>query len=118
MFNLANNIKVTWKAVPGAKYYKVYRSGVKDPVIVTSGLVGWDNAPGLTNGKKYTYWIVASTTGKGNPSGDSPYSYSKITYRLKTVAIRSAVNVPAGKVVVAYDKTTAGDSYVLQYADN
>ena len=118
MFNLANNIKVTWKAVPGAKYYKVYRSGVKDPVIVTSGLVGWDNAPGLTNGKKYAYWIVASTTGKGNPSGDSPYSYSKITYRLKTVAIRSAVNVPAGKVVVAYDKTTAGDSYVLQYADN
>lgn len=27
MFNLANNVKVTWKEVPGAKYYKVYRKG-------------------------------------------------------------------------------------------
>ena len=104
--------------MPGAKSFSVYWSGVKAPVVVTSVLVGWDRAPGLTNGKKYTYWIVASTTGKGNPSGDSPYFYSKVTYRLETVAIRSAVNVPAGKVVVAYDKTTAGDSYVLQYADN
>ena len=31
MFNLANNVKVTWKEVPGAKYYKVYREGVTDP---------------------------------------------------------------------------------------
>ena len=30
MFNLANNVKVTWKEVPGAKYYKVYREGVTD----------------------------------------------------------------------------------------
>ena len=43
MFNLANNVKVTWKEVPGATYYKVYREGItdksetqKDPVIVTT----------------------------------------------------------------------------------
>ena len=120
MFNLANNVKVTWKAVPGAKYYKVYRSGVKDPVIVTSGLIGWDNVkdPALENGKKYTYRIVASLTGKGDPSGDSPLSYSKVMYRLKTVAIRSVKNTEAGKVTVTYDRTTSGDSYVLQYSDN
>ena len=120
MFNLANNVKVTWQAVPGAKYYKVYRSGVKDPVIVTSGLIGWDNVkdPALENGKKYTYRIVASLTGKGDPSGDSPLSYSKVMYRLKTVAIRSVKNTEAGKVTVTYDTTTSGDSYVLQYSDN
>ena len=120
MFNLANNVKVTWKAVPGAKYYKVYRSGVKDPVIVTSGLVGWDNVkdPALENGKKYTYRIVASLTGRGDPSGDSPLSYSKVMYRLKTVVIRSVKNTETGKVTVTYDKTTSGDSYVLQYSDN
>ena len=124
MFNLANNVKVTWTAVPGAKYYKVYREGVtnsaesrKDPVIVTTGLVGWDKDPGLTNGHAYRYKIVASLTGKGDSSGDSPLSYSKLMYRLKTVVIRSAKNTAPGKVTVKYDKTTSGDSYVLQYCE-
>ena len=117
MFNLANNVKVTWKEVPGAKYYKVYRSGVKNPVIVTTGLVGWDKEPGLVNGQKYTYKIVASLTDKWDDSGDSPLSYSKVMYRLKTVVIRSAKNTEPGKVNVKYDKTTSGDSYVLQYCE-
>ena len=124
MFNLATNVKVTWKEVPGAKYYKVYREGVtdpketrKDPVIVTTGLVGWDAQPGLTNGHAYRYKIVASTTGKGDSSGDSPLSYSKLMYRLKTVVIRSVKNTAPGKVTVKYDKTATGDSYVLQYCE-
>ena len=124
MFNLANNVKVTWKEVPGAKYYKVYREGVtdkkesrKEPVIVTAGLVGWDKDPGLTNGHAYRYKIVASLTGKGDPSGDSPLSYSKLMYRLKTVVIRSVKNTAPGKVTVKYDKSTSGDSYVLQYCE-
>ena len=123
MFNLANNVKVTWKEVPGAKYYKVYREGItdkketrKEPVIVTSGLVGWDKDPGLTNGHAYRYKIVASLTGKEDPSGDSTLSYSKLMYRLKTVVIRSVKNTAPGKVTVKYDKTTSGDSYVLQYS--
>ena len=124
MFNLANNVKVTWTEVPGAKYYKVYREGVTDeketrnePVIVTTGLVGWDKDPGLTNGNAYRYKIVASLTGKGDSSGDSPLSYSKLMYRLKTVVIRSVKNTAPGKVTVKYDKTTSGDSYVLQYCE-
>ena len=124
MFNLANNVKVTWKKVPGAKYYKVYREGVtdkketrKDPVIVTSGLIGWDKDPGLTNGHAYRYRIVASLTGKGDSSGDSTLSYSKLMYRLKTVVIRSVKNNEPGKVTVKYDETTSGDSYVLQYCE-
>ena len=124
MFNLANNVKVTWKEVPGAKYYKVYREGVtdkkesqKDPVIVTTGLVGWDKSPGLTNGHAYRYKIVASLTGKGDSGGDSKLSYSKLMYRLKTVVIRSVKNTAPGKVTVKYDKSTSGDSYVLQYCE-
>ena len=124
LFNLANNVKVTWKEVPGAKYYKVYREGLTDPgesfdepVFVTSKLVGWDNKPGLTNGHKYRYRIVASLTGEGDPSGDSPLSYSKIMYRLKTVAIRSVKNTSPGKVTVKFDRTASGDSYVLQYSE-
>ena len=118
MFNLANNVKVTWKEVPGAKYYKVYRSGVKEPVIVTSGTVGWDKAPGLTNGQTYTYKIVASTTGKGDSSGDSKLSYSKALYRLQTTAFKYLKNKTPGKVTVSYNKSAFGDSYVLLYADN
>ena len=125
LFNLAGNVKVTWKAVPGAKYYKVYREGITDPsesvdepVIVTSRLVGWDKEPGLTNGHAYRYKIVASLTGKGDPSGDSPLSYSKLMYRLKTVAIRSVKNTGPGAVTVRYDKTTSGDSYVIRFSEN
>ena len=125
LFNLAGNVKVTWKAVPGAKYYKVYREGITDPsesvdepVIVTSRLVGWDKEPGLTNGHAYRYKIVASLTGKGDSSGDSPLSYSKLMYRLKTVAIRSVKNTGPGAVTVRYDKTTAGDSYVIRFSEN
>ena len=124
MFNLANNVKVTWKEVPGAKYYKVYREGItdpkesqKEPVIVTERLIGWDKQPGLTNGHAYRYKIVASLTGKGDSSGDSTLSYSKLMYRLKTVVIRSVRNTAPGKVTVKYDKTTSGDSYVLQYCE-
>ena len=124
MFNLANNVKVTWKEVSGAKYYKVYREGVTDPsesldepVIVTERLIGWDQQPGLTNGHAYRYRIVASLTGRGDPSGDSQLSYSKLMYRLKTVVIRSVKNTAPGKVTVKYDRTTSGDSYVLQYCE-
>ena len=124
MFNLANNVKVTWKEVSGAKYYKVYREGITDPketqdepVVVTTGLVGWDSAPGLTNGHAYRYRIVASLTGRGDPSGDSESSYSKVMYRLKTVVIRSVKNTAPGKVTVKYDRTESGDSYVLQYCE-
>ena len=124
MFNLAGNVKVTWKEVPGAKYYKVYREGItnpeeslKEPVIVTTGLVGWDKEPGLTNGNAYRYKIVASTTGRGDPIGDSRLFYTKVMYRLKTVVIRSVKNTEPGAVTVKYDKTTSGDSYVLQYCE-
>ena len=125
IFNLANNVKVTWKEVPGAKYYKVYREGVTDPsetmtepVIVTSKLVGWDKQPGLTSGHAYRYRIVASLTGAGDSSGDSSRSYSKLMFRLKTVAIRSVKNTAPGRVTVKYDKTADGDSYVLQYSEH
>ena len=124
MFNLAGNVKVTWKAVPGAKYYKVYREGVTDasesvsePVIVTSLLVGWDKSPGLVNGHAYRYRIVASLTGGSKSSGDSTQSYSKLMYRLKTVAIKRVKNTEPGKVKIWFDKTTSGDSYVLQYGE-
>ena len=124
MFNLANNVKVTWNAVPGAKYYKVYREGITDnseslepPVIVTTGLVGWDKESYLYNGHAYRYKIVASFTGKDDPTGDSTLSYSKVMYRLKTVVIRSVKNTAPGKVTVTYDRTFSGDSYVLQWSE-
>ena len=120
LFNLADNIKITWEAVPGAKYYKVYRNGVNEPVVVTTGLVGWDKCttPKLEPGKMYTYKIIASTTGKGDPSGDSTKSYSKSIYRLQTTAFKYIKNTAPGKVTVSYKKSDYGDSYVLLYADN
>ena len=101
-----------------------YREGLtdpeeslKEPVIVTQRLIGWDQQPGLTNGHAYRYRIVASLTGREDPSGDSALSYSKLMYRLKTVVIRRVKNTAPGRVTVRYDKTVSGDSYVLQYCE-
>ena len=123
MFNLAGTVKVTWEAVPGAKWYKVYRSGKKDPVIVTTALIGYDKTEGMIPGEKYTYTIIASTTGKDKEGrivsgGESPVSYSKVMYRLKTVAWKYVKNTEPGKVLASYQKSPYGDSYVLLYADN
>ena len=38
-------------------------------------------------------------------------------YRLKTVAIKRVRNTEPGKAKVWFDKTTSGDSYVLQYSE-
>ena len=123
MFNLAGTVKVTWEAVPGAIWYKVYRSGKAEPVIVTKALIGYDNTEGMIPGEKYTYKIVASTTGKDKDGkivsgGESPLSYSKVMYRLKTVAWKYVKNTQPGKVLASYQKSPYGDSYVLLYADN
>ena len=84
---------------------------------MTTGLIGWDKQPGLTNGHAYRYKIVASVTGAGDSTGDSLLSYSKVMYRLKTIVIRSVKNTAPGKVTVKYDKTVSGDSYVLRYCE-
>ena len=123
MFNLAGTVKVTWEPVPGAIWYKVYRSGKAEPVIVTKALIGYDNTEGMIPGEKYTYKIVASTTGKDKDGkivsgGESPLSYSKVMYRLKTVAWKYVKNTQPGKVLASYQKSPYGDSYVLLYADN
>ena len=114
VFNLAQTMKITWEAVPGAKYYKVYRDGTF--VASTSALVAYDKAK-LVNGKKYTYKIVASTTKGDDSSGDSPLSYSKTRCRLTNVDLKAPKNTAAGKVTVNYNKASVGDSYVIQWSE-
>ena len=69
MFNLAGTVKVTWEAVPGAIWYKVYRSGKADPVIVTKALIGYDSAEGMTPGEKYTLRSLPPRQGKTRTAG-------------------------------------------------
>ena len=114
VYNLAQTMKITWEAVPGAKYYKVYRDGTF--VASTSALVAYDKAK-LVNGRKYTYKIVASTTKGADSSGDSPLSYSKTRCRLTNVDLKAPKNTAAGKATVNYNKAAVGDSYVIQWSE-
>ena len=59
-----------------------------------------------------------SLSKEGDSSDDSPLSYSKVMYRLKTVAWKYVKNTQPGKVLASYQKSPYGDSYVLLYADN
>ena len=69
------------------------------------------------NGHAYRYRIVASLSGGSGSSGDSAQSYSKLMYRLKTVAIKRVKNTEPGKATVWFEKSTSGDSYVIQYGE-
>ena len=110
--NVASGIKVSWNAVAGAKYYKVYRG--TEHLFTTSKLCGADTAVKLLNGQKFTYKVVASTT-KDSDAGDSTVYRTGTGYRLMTVGIVSLTNTVPGKMTVTYGKNPACDKYAVRY---
>lgn len=110
--NVASGIKVSWNAVEGAKYYKVYRG--TEHLFTTSKLCGADTAVKMRNSEKFTYKVVASTT-KDSDAGDSTVCRTGTGYRLMTVGIVSLTNPTPGKMTVTYGKNAACDKYAVRY---
>lgn len=77
----AGNAKVQWKAIPGAKGYKIYRKGG------TLSDYNWKLLATITNGKAVSY---TDTTAK---STDWNYSYSVKAYNGDTDSARSRQDV-------------------------
>ena len=112
--NLTDGIKVTWAKVKGTAGYKVYRN---NKLIATI-----DNVQTLeyldtstSNGKKYSYRIVAYTVENGNIiSGDK--STAAVIYRLKRPTSVTVKNTASSKMTVKWTRNTVATGYQIQYS--
>ena len=108
--NQATGIKLTWKKVPGANGYLVYRNGKKIATIGKAATVTYIDKKANTNGTKYTYKIVAKAS-----TGNSTLLKSLTVYRVARPAVKSAKNTASKKVTVTWGKNTKASGYELQY---
>lgn len=107
--NTADGVKIGWKKVSGAKYYKIYRkkgSGSWELIKKTSSLSYTDKK--ASNGKTYSYTIKAS---------DDKYlsSYNHTGFTIKRLAeppIKSVVSSKTG-ITFKWGKVTGASGYYV-----
>lgn len=110
--NQATGFKLTWKKVSGATGYLVYRGSTLIKTIKSGSTVTCTDKKANTNGTKYTFKIVP-TSSYGNGA-----SKSLVTYRVARPTISSATNSGAGKMTVKWSKNVKGTGYQLQYSQS
>ena len=108
--NLVSGIKITWKRVPGANGYLVYRGSTKIAVIRSESKLTYTDKKANSNGARYTYKIV-TTAATGNGA-----SRTLAVYRLARPTITSAVNNSTGRMVIKWGKNQKASGYQLQYS--
>ena len=109
--NLATGIKLTWKKVAGANGYIIYRNGTKIKTITSGTTVTFSDTKANTNGKKYTYKVVAKAT-----TGTSTLSRSRIMYRVARTAVSSLASRSGGKITVKWKRNSKANGYIVQYS--
>lgn len=114
--NGITGITVTWKRVPGASGYCIYRqSGTsstwKKVKTITSGnSVNWTDTK-VTNGTAYNYLVRAYC---GQTLGT--YKGSKRVYRLTRTSISSLKNKATRKLSLTWKKNSKASGYQIQYS--
>jgi fibronectin type 3 domain-containing protein len=97
----ANSVVLTWKAVTGAKQYKIYKqNGSTMSVVATVGadVTSYEDKA-VEQGKSYTYGVSAVD----NANGETSYKTIKVTHKLpelKAPVISSAKATTSGVKVV------------------
>ena len=109
--NQAMGIKLTWKKVPGANAYFIYRGSTQIAAIKNGSTVTYTDKKANTNGTKYTYKIIASASATGR----STLSKSVTSYCVARPAISTLTNSAASKMTVKWGKNTKATGYQIQY---
>ncbi len=110
-------LQITWKAVPGAKGYVVYRKDENGSYAVKTTIKNGKNTTykdttAKSNGKKYTYAIRAYF-------GSTKGAYvGKTYYRLGTHTISSVSNNKAGAITVKWNRNSHATGYQVRYKNN
>ena len=114
--NKQSGIQVTWDAVEHATGYDVYRkAGSKsyEKIASVDGNTTSYLSTKLTNGTKYSYKVVATSTDSAYEA--SAESAAKVMYRMTRPSISSAKNSSSRKMTVKWSKNSKASSYQLQY---
>lgn len=108
--NQAASVKLTWKAVPGANGYYIYRNGAKIATISYGTTTAYTDAKASKSGK-YVYKIVAKA-----PVGTSKLSKQATTCQLARRTISSVDSKASGSATVRWNSDTYSGGYELQYS--
>ena len=103
-------IKLTWKKVPGATGYRVYRGSTLIKTIKSGSTVTYTDIKANTNGTKYVYKVIPTAT-----TGNGP-AKSLTTYRVARPAISSVKNDAAKRITVKWSKNAKATGYQIQYS--
>ena len=116
--NGITGITVTWRRVPGASGYCIYRqtgassSWKKVKTMDKGSSVNWTDTK-VSNGASYRY-LVRPYCGKTSGT----YKGSKTVYRLTRTSLSSAKNSASRKLSLAWKRNNRASGYQLQYATN
>ena len=109
--NQATGIKLTWKKVAGANAYFIYHGSTQIAAIKNGSTVTYTDEKATSNGKKYTYKIIASASSTGR----STLSKSATTYCVTRPAISTLTNSAASKMTAKWGKNAKATGYQIQY---
>lgn len=117
-----NKVTISWKAIPGATSYTVYRTnGLGNNVTVGQTNKTSIDDFGYTPGIDYTYEVIPYND-KLNVSGDSYYGVDSRYKTITTVAgnpvIMSAVNIQAGQASIVIDDYDGAQKYIIYRSTN
>lgn len=113
-----NKLKVTWKAVPGATSYTIYRSTSKDSgytevkTIHDVGTVSWTDSK-VTTGKTYYYKMKATVAVEGGSTKESGYSKVKSGKPVPAATTLKATTPSAKQVKLTWKKVSGASGYEI-----
>ena len=114
----ASSVKLSWKAVDGAKGYKVYRYSPSRKAYVLAGTTATTSitVSKLLAGTKYTFRVVAyGETAAGKPYDSAKYALIKTATCTETPAVKLS-SPSKGKVKITWSEVSGETGYQVWYS--
>lgn len=109
--NLTKGIKTVWEKVDGANGYDLYRDGIKIKSLNSGNILSYTDEKAKTNGRKYTYTVIARAV-----TGTSRQKKSIAVYRLSTPVVKNIKNNAPGSMTLTWGKNEKASGYQIQYS--
>lgn len=112
--NTTSGVKLTWKKVPKASGYYIYRGSSKIKTLTSTSKVSYTDTKAKKNGGKYTYRVYAYYKVSGGKIKTSAASPAKSTIYLSRPSTPSAKNYYRRKAVAKWNKNTKASGYKVE----
>ena len=112
--NTTSGVKLTWKKVPKASGYYIYRGSTKRKTIKSASTVSFTDTKAKKNGGKYTYRVFAYYKQADGTIKVSAASPVKTAVYLSRPSTPSAKNYYKRKAVAKWNKNTKASGYKVE----